>query len=405
MLSSRSTAAIADPGFGDGGLLRETPDGLRTQAARTPSPSQVAKGRIPELDGVRGIAIAMVVLHHYFGQTIQPDTPLTLFLRNIFFSGWSGVDLFFVLSGFLIGGILLDARGSPRYFGTFYARRVARIFPLYYGVLLLYVLLPLCFPSMPKYFRDGIPVVFYLVFVQNWAYTAAGHWVTSLLGMTWSLAVEEQFYAILPATVRLLSRRTLWIVCGAAVAFSAILRACLLGRGAWEGAIYFPLPCRLDSLACGVGIALATRSEQLWKWIQSRVWVVYGLLFLLLPGVLEMTGREASAHHAFGITLLCVFYSLALLVALADRASWIAGLFRVRLLQRLGRVAYGIYLLHVPVQMVLYTLLCRSEPRIAGARSVSVAFLGILVTVLVAETSWVYFERPVVDWARARYRY
>jgi peptidoglycan/LPS O-acetylase OafA/YrhL len=100
------------------------------------------QARIPELDGLRGVAIASVLVFHYLAiQGATPQHTLTSYLQRLTIMGGTGVDLFFVLSGFLIGGILLDVRESPRYFSTFYARRFFRIFPLYYAWIAAYILL------------------------------------------------------------------------------------------------------------------------------------------------------------------------------------------------------------------------------------------------------------------------
>src|SRR6266403_5622540 len=160
--------------------------------------------RIPELDGLRGVAIALVLLWHFVFIPIEaaPGTFWSYFQATGRLT-WSGVDLFFVLSGFLIGGILLDSRDSPNYFRTFYKRRFFRIVPLY-GVMLFTALM------VGRGEIDAwIPTLSYFAFLQNlWMARFATFGV--LLAATWSLAIEEQFYLTLPAVIHFVDPR--WII-------------------------------------------------------------------------------------------------------------------------------------------------------------------------------------------------
>ncbi|MGA8087925.1 MAG: acyltransferase [Terracidiphilus sp.] len=181
---------------------------LENSAWRNPRLS----GRIPELDGVRGLAILLVVVFHYFVQSTQVTSrwinstlwPLHLMV--------SGVDLFFVLSGFLIGGILYDARFAKNYYSTFYGRRVYRIFPVYFLWLMLFLLgLHLIGPHNATYlhrlFNRDVPFWLYPLFLQN-VFTAFRHqWGAEWISATWSLAVEEQFYLLLPFAIRVSTPR------------------------------------------------------------------------------------------------------------------------------------------------------------------------------------------------------
>src|SRR6185437_14320584 len=161
--------------------------------------------RIPELDGIRGVAILMVVSFHYF---LIPEngTHWAKAANAVLSFGWSGVDLFFVLSGFLLGGILIDNFQSPNYFRTFYTRRICRIFPLYYLWLALFFLLPFVFP--PGFLDCTSSGMFYLkkwgylCFGQNFYRTGLDGYDALWMGVTWSLAVEEQFYLLVPWLLR-----------------------------------------------------------------------------------------------------------------------------------------------------------------------------------------------------------
>ena len=148
--------------------------------------------RVPELDGLRGIAIGLVLLHH----TLSPVPAL----KPFFDMCWSGVDLFFVLSGFLLGGVLLDHKDAPNLLRVFYTRRVCRILPLYFGLIAIYWLaLQAPMPGFPPWAilflgQPFVPVWSCLTFTQNFYVATAGGLGATIISSTWSLAVEEQFY-------------------------------------------------------------------------------------------------------------------------------------------------------------------------------------------------------------------
>src|SRR5580704_13450860 len=207
---------------------------MNTTTAVSPVPqSEVHKrrSRIPELDGLRGIAILSVVGFHYISGQGLTGGPVTAFLQKAVGLGWSGVDLFFVLSGFLIGGILVDAHDSPNYFRAFYARRFFRIIPIYFAWVLLYVILTTLARRIVQIHSNsgrpemaGIPVYIHFLFLQNvWPITyfgLGGAW----LSQTWSLAVEEQFYLISPWLIRSLSKGSLYLTLFAVIISTPFLR-------------------------------------------------------------------------------------------------------------------------------------------------------------------------------------
>src|SRR5208282_681844 len=199
------------------------------------SPRAAAARRIPELDGLRGLAIFLVILCHYISLS---DTTRLPFILHRFAQGmavgWSGVDLFFVLSGFLIGGILLEARCSPQYFRTFYMRRVHRILPIYYLWILLFAVI-VCAALLGAPFpfevtsRDLLQIPIQLAFLQDLKFEPYA-FVFIWFIVTWSLAVEEQFYLLAPPLIRYVSLRRLVYVLSAAVVFAPIARFYILLR-------------------------------------------------------------------------------------------------------------------------------------------------------------------------------
>src|SRR5215467_12324847 len=229
--------------------------------------------RLPQLDGIRGLAILLVIFHN------ESSNYASLHLDGIFANGWMGVDLFFVLSGFLITGILLDTKQSAGYFKNFYARRCLRIWPLYYSsIFLMFVIIPFLRPSDGHtiFQRSGPwwPYPFYLqnFFVPNPA-GAAG-----LLGVTWSLAVEEQFYLVWPFIVRSCPNAVLRRIAIGIICFSPILRILLSSQGV---NLYSNTFSRLDGLMAGSLIATIIRSSD---FVPSRfvptAWIV---LLITIP--------------------------------------------------------------------------------------------------------------------------
>ena len=217
------------------------------------------------------MAILLVLLYHYItlaGSEAQ-GAPLSA-LQRVFAMGWAGVDLFFVLSGFLIGGILLDARESPGFFQTFYARRFFRIIPLYaVWVGMFFLLALLSFPGFPAAIRDNperwTDARFYVVFLQNSFRIPHAVFGTAWLGGLWSLAVEEQFYLVIPMVVRFFPRRRLVEAMGLAVVLAPLTRMALRTYLPQHGAAPYMLTvCRADALALGVLFACMLRDER-WR--------------------------------------------------------------------------------------------------------------------------------------------
>src|SRR5260221_720191 len=223
------------------------------------------RGHMPVLDGVRGLAIVLVLLVHFTppGQSHTVLGTLTKALASI---GNVGVDLFFVLSGFLITGILLDAKGGPHYFRTFYARRSLRIFPLYYGVLFVtFVILPIFYaprtPDAGRVFHDQGWLWFYVSNIKGglseFERPFSAGWIQ--FDHFWSLAVEEQFYLVWPLLVLLLNRSRMMVLCVLLVIASLGIRYWLYHKNDQTLAFYTMTPCRIDELATGGLIALIAR--------------------------------------------------------------------------------------------------------------------------------------------------
>jgi len=293
--------------------------------------------RIPSLDGLRGVAIALVLVWHgFFGQFVRSNI-----LQKFWWIGslsWSGVDLFFVLSGFLIGGILLDARQSPNYFSTFYCRRAFRILPLYAVLLLAYVILrPTVAGDWFALQVTSVPLAAFLTFTQNFWMAVPANFGGGA-GITWSLAIEEQFYLLAPLVVRCLNRRGLLRVLITVVVGAPLLRLLILWKIKDGGiATYVLMPCRADALSIGVLCAIAMRSSIAGKvtrlGLPLTIALALPLLWLSWCRYTPFSWPMAS----FGYSLLALFYGGCLLLSVSHSASWLEW----KPLRWLGSIAYG----------------------------------------------------------------
>ena len=383
--------------------------------------TEVAAGdkRIPVLDGVRGIAIAMVMLFHfdflYHLHFTAADASLPLLdelVSKTLGAGWSGVDLFFVLSGFLITGILYDAKGpARRFFGSFYARRALRIFPAYYGFLaLLVIALPLVGEPDPSH-RIATALPWYGSYLTNIreAIDPGIRGDVLFVGHIWSVAVEEQFYLLWPAFVFLFSRRTLLWVCAAGVVLALALRVSFELADLPSGLGYMLMPARMDALAIGAFIALAARSAGGLSTLRSYalpVAAVSGAVVVLL-GVLNdgFSPLDAWVQTA-GFSALAFLFGAGLVSSIGlAAASRPHRLLSHPLLRWLGRYSYAAYLLHLPVG----TLLARKAdvigdtPELFGSTlpaELIFAIVAAAITLSLAWLSWRLWESPFLKLKR-----
>lgn len=353
----------------------------------------VPPGRIPALDGLRGVAILLVLVWHYV--SCQVVTGPGGFLPGLLSVMWSGVDLFFVLSGFLIVGILLDSKGAPGYFRTFYLRRVCRIMPLYYLVLILFVVLPRSgLPVNDWLFSPALPLWSYFTFTQNFFMHHLG-FGPNWLGVTWSLAVEEQFYLVIPLLVWGLGRRSLAVVFAVGIMLAPVWRL-LVGN---LGAYVFPF-ARADAILWGGLLALLARWRPLPRSRALMPWLV-----LLVIGLVILLGKHAGVGDVYLHGVLGPFYGIWLLLALQADGSALGGVLGGRLLVWLGRRSYGIYLFHQPVNgLVQQWLTGRQVPGWDGPGGWTANLLSLVILVAVSELSFRYFEAPFLRYAHRRSR-
>jgi peptidoglycan/LPS O-acetylase OafA/YrhL len=289
--------------------------------------------KIPQLDAVRGLAILLVVLHN-----IDEKFP-SFHLHRLFANGWMGVDLFFVLSGFLITGILLDTKQSEGFFKNFYARRCLRIWPLYYSLIFfMFLIIPHLSPSQGHFiFEKSSPWWGYLLFLQNFllpvSTLAAGP-----LGVTWSVAIEEQFYLLWPLVVRYCSNVHLRRIAIAEICLSPALRYYL---SLHHVDLYTNVFCRLDGLMAGALLALVVRSAS----FRPSKSVKRAWMSLFIAGSLAFV-TEALHARWIVFSLTAIASAAFVYLSLFSTQKWFQKLMMNRFLVYTGTISYGLYLLH-----------------------------------------------------------
>jgi peptidoglycan/LPS O-acetylase OafA/YrhL len=363
--------------------------------------------RLPVLDGVRGLAIVLVLINNVYPEGAA-GSAFDTFIVHFTDFWWVGVDLFFVLSGFLITGILYDAREGAHALRNFYARRVLRIFPLYYGVLfVIFFIVPHTGFATADQLERLHRQEWYL-----WAYL--GNLGQALHGNThfrtdhfWSLAVEEQFYLVWPFLVLFLARRRVIRVTLALMAVSFVMRLVWCTSGMSYQWAYVLTPFRFDGLAVGSLVALTMRApggeglEWLTRWA-PRAWRVCAPLALALVAAFELPRSDAwgVVLQVIGYPIIAIaFGALIVLTLTADAGSRLRTFFGSPAMGFMGRYSYAIYVFH---PFVVLFFMQRygwgvAPQRIWGtALPAGLAFTAAVVAVSIAMAfaSWHLYEKP-----------
>jgi peptidoglycan/LPS O-acetylase OafA/YrhL len=305
---------------------------------------------LPALDGLRGLAILLVLFVHFVGDEVPRTSAQYAAVKVANYGVW-GVDLFFVLSGFLITGILYDAKSTAHYFRDFYVRRSLRIFPLYYGVLaLLFLVYPATTLPYPAALAlSGEHQTWLWTYGTNLYLSLTGGWSLPFVSHFWSLAVEEHFYLVWPLVVLLATRRALLRICVGASLFALSLRVFLAHGGATDVVLTAFTPCRLDALCLGGFLAIALRTvgiERLAGWAVPGV--ATGAMLVLATSIWNALGGPGSwVVLPLRGTLVAITFGAALVLAIAaGPSSWLRTALTSPLLRRLGTYSYGLYVFH-----------------------------------------------------------
>ena len=331
--------------------------------------------KVPQLDALRGLAILLVIFHN------ASEKFPALHLQGLFANGWMGVDLFFVLSGFLITGILLDTKLSEGYLKNFYARRCLRIWPLYYSVIFfMFVVLPLLSRSEGRIiFEKSSPWWAYPLFLQNFLISPVSTAAAGALGVTWSLAIEEQFYLVWPWIVKFCSYAQLRRIAIAVICLSPVLRF-YFSRHHID--LYTNVFCRLDGLMAGAFLAFVVRADNFLpsKFIR-RAWIS-----LLIAAPLAFLTEALHARWVV-FSWSAVASAAFVYLSLFSSQKWLqAGLMNPFLVYT-GTISYGLYLLHKISFGMVQTLRLDRYPFLIMPTI-------LLASYALAALSWHLLEKP-----------
>jgi len=365
--------------------------------------------RIYELDGLRGFgALSVVVFHYLMGPSIYSHTVGRI--QEILHVWPISVDMFFILSGFLVGGVLLRTKTSPNYFKTFYMRRLYRVVPAYYLWALGFLALAVCLPALradllPKGYSLFGYLGAHLVFAQNYPhfpwYQTRAQW----FGTTWSLAVEEHFYLIIPFCLYRLSRRRL-IPCLSAI----ILAAPFVRMMVWQfqdvkdpwGVTYVFSPLRSDALALGILLAVLWGNAEMQVWFRERVnWIYFGLAVTMPLSLAIEYMRVKKVPHAgilavgFGRSSIELSALFLILIALANQGQKSVAFMRWGWARKAGRVSYGIYLAHRSVLWFVLRFGLHARAGMSVRTDILAGVTALALTCGLAALSWKYFEQPL----------
>lgn len=368
--------------------------------------SSLAYSRIPALDGLRGIAIFLVLVWHYFSIVIvDPGTIGSYAIASLRLT-WSGVDLFFVLSGFLIGGILIDNCKAKNYFNVFYIRRVFRIIPLYTTMILLF-LFTAHIVDYEWLFGKSIPLWSYTTFSQNFLMVVHNTFGSNWFGITWSLAVEEQFYLVLPFVIWYLDNKRLpWFLIGCIISAPLLRVAFSLSHPHGAFAAYVLMPCRADALLLGTLCAWLVRNTP--QTLARNTSVLYVLFVILLLGTALIAIRGNPLFSVgwaeLNYTWLALLYACLLLIVVTSTHGAIKSIVTNIIFRKLGVIAYGVYLFHQGVNGLSHWAFSKQDTNIHNMNDLLVTIFALVLTLLLASVSWSYFEKPLIEKGH-RFRY
>jgi peptidoglycan/LPS O-acetylase OafA/YrhL len=333
------------------------------------------------------------------------DSVLYVFTRY----GWSGVDLFFVLSGFLITGILVDSRGTKHYFRNFYARRALRIMPLYCGFVAVLLLI---YPRVggPEVANEAAVLqqnqAWIWTHTVNWLVARTGNFLTATplaTGGFWSLSIEEQFYLVWPVVVLLTPRRHLLRLCISLIAAAALTRFVMVAAGASWAAIFTVTFARMDAIAMGAAIAVVVRSAGGLSAIRQLALVV-GAIALLALGAGEILSRTSLAPGAnLALAIRCTLFvwlwgALVVATLTASPGGVLHRVTHTRILQTFGLYSYALYLFHGHMDRLARSIGFDPRGGVAAGGTVlprQLAYLAVATAVSLglAWSSWHLFEK------------
>jgi peptidoglycan/LPS O-acetylase OafA/YrhL len=345
--------------------------------------------RIACLDGFRGFAILMVTVFRFGSHAFTEDLVGRL-PSKIFLIGTAGVDFFFVLSGFLITGLLLDAKEtSDHYYSRFYVRRALRIFPLYFASLFLFlVVLPFLGNTKVTDTIDGSTLHLW-IYTTNLAVAWNNEWCFGCMNHFWSLAIEEQFYLVWPVAIALLRPKKIVTLCIVSFVILAVSRVCFsvadLGDASEKSFTLF----RMDGLLLGAIASIHFRNQSIKNSAVDRSRWNIGLIACL--GCYGMSLLLGNNDYTIRYTIVSLLATCLLLSVLSSKPeSWQRKIFEIGWLRSLGKYSYAMYIFQGPLVPLV-------DAYVSPDKSIANAFLYALAmfatTYLLSVLSWYAFER------------
>jgi peptidoglycan/LPS O-acetylase OafA/YrhL len=361
--------------------------------------------RIPQLDGIRGLAILLILIWHYYVSLPPGETNgLHALVKQVFSLSWSGVDLFFVLSGFLIGGILLDNKSAKNVFSVFYYRRFFRIIPLYAIFLIPYLIISSSNvwqdqKGLSWLFKNPLPLWSYASFTQNYFMIKAGTFGPHWSAITWSLAIEEQFYLLLPLSIWILPSKTLpsffIFTIISAIFFRFIFSFIVVS----QYANYVLLPCRTDSLVLGVLGAWLVRQPDIVKELKESPWVLNDSLLVSGTGMIIFSYIKlppgSLLSNTIGLPLIATFYFIFIMFCVINTNTFLNRILCSKILRGLGFISYCIYLTHLVFLGLCHAFILKHIPQNNDFTDTAVTLLALFLTLIVSAISWRFFEKPL----------
>jgi peptidoglycan/LPS O-acetylase OafA/YrhL len=320
------------------------------------------RSHMPGLDGLRGCMLLLVLTAHFYFLTHGATQPVDRFIFHFRESGWFALDVFFVMSGFLITGILLDSKSRPQFFRNFYVRRFLRIFPIYYAALVaIFIVLPRLNIIDPSGVGDLVRAQkWYWSYLTNFLVATTREPPNSVVAYTrhlWSLAVEEQYYLVWPLVVYCCSRRRLVQICLALVAAALLFRCTGVALGMHPRALYVLTFSRMDSLATGSLVAVLVRQPGWLTTLRRWSWPAVGTVAAMGAVVIAVTG-ELSAFRpgmqSVGYTVVAIGAAgLVIIAATADSGTGLGRFLSHPIMTQLGTYSYATYVTHTFVYLII----------------------------------------------------
>ena len=346
--------------------------------------------RIVTLDGLRGLLTISVMLSHYFGEVAHGF--------HFAMCGWVAVDMFFILSGFLIGKLILERHHHGNFFRVFYVRRFLRIIPVYFIVVLIAGAIINCFPrpwmevapDFPMWSYVSFTQIFYMISTQS----IGAHW----LAPTWTMSVEEHFYLVAPALIAFMPRKWLVPVLVSGAVFSFFLRLYIFTTGYGTMAGFVLLPARADTLICGMLGAVAVQSTLNWERIIPVARTIPCVAIMGVAAIAVVTNGNMTAFYIVNPSLIAIGGSVYILCVVLGALNGIN--YRSKTLRFFGNNGLCIYLIHLPVLGLMHGLILGGVPDIATPAQWLVTIASLAVTVVLSRglTKWV--EEPLSAYGR-----